>query len=127
MTNFKNHRGIAAISSLSSIALALAAGGLAQIALAAEASPQQATRRSFDKRPNVLVWMLDDVVFAQMSCYGGLVATPNIDRVAREGIRYSDLHTTPICSSRQAASLRRPSGSSRLMPMRQLLGMADET
>lgn len=56
-------------------------------------------------RPNVLVWMLDDVGFAQLSSYGGLVETPNIDRVAEMGLRYSNYYTTPICSSSRASLL----------------------
>lgn len=54
-------------------------------------------------RPNILVWMLDDVGFAQLSAFGGLVSTPNIDRIASRGVRYSNYHTTPICSSSRAA------------------------
>jgi arylsulfatase A-like enzyme len=56
-------------------------------------------------KPNILVWMLDDVGFAQLSAFGGLVATPNIDRIANRGVRYSNFHTTPICSSSRAAFL----------------------
>ena len=56
-------------------------------------------------RPNVLVWMIDDVGFAQLSSYGGLVSTPNIDRIARLGLRYTNYHTAPICSASRAAFL----------------------
>lgn len=55
--------------------------------------------------PNILVWMLDDTGFGQLSCFGGLVDTPNIDRVAGRGLRYSNYHTTPICSASRAAFL----------------------
>lgn len=58
-----------------------------------------------ESRPNILVWMMDDVGFAQLSSYGGLVATPNIERVAARGVRYSNYHTTPICSATRAALL----------------------
>ncbi len=57
------------------------------------------------QRPNVLVWMMDDVGFAQVSAYGGLVATPNIDRVAKMGLRYTNYHTAPICSAARASFL----------------------
>ena len=60
---------------------------------------------SSSTRPNVLVWMMDDVGFAQVSSFGGLVATPNIDRVARLGLRYSNYHTSPICSAARASFL----------------------
>lgn len=62
-------------------------------------APQQ------QQRPNVLVWILDDVGFAQLSCFGGLVQTPNIDRVARMGLRYSNYHTAPVCSAARASFL----------------------
>ena len=55
--------------------------------------------------PNVLVWLIDDLGYAQIGAYGGLVATPNIDRVARMGLRYTNYHTTPICSASRAALL----------------------
>lgn len=55
--------------------------------------------------PNVLVWMMDDVGFAQISSYGGLVETPNVDRVAKAGLRYANYYTAPICSASRAAFL----------------------
>lgn len=57
------------------------------------------------KRPNILVWMMDDVGFGQVSAFGGLVATPNIDRVARMGLLYSNYRTAPMCSPARAAFL----------------------
>ena len=56
-------------------------------------------------RPHVIVWMLDDVGFAQLSCFGGLIQTPNIDRVARRGVRFTNYRTAPICSASRAALL----------------------
>jgi arylsulfatase len=58
-----------------------------------------------EKQPNVIVWMMDDVGFAQLSSYGGLVQTPNIDRVAQQGVRYTNYRTAPICSASGAALL----------------------
>ncbi len=91
---------------LTASALALAGAvqvpALAQSAAPAAAAPAQPTAQ---QRPNVLLWMLDDVGFAQLSSYGGLVETPNIDRVARMGLRYSNYHTAPICSASRAAIL----------------------
>lgn len=56
-------------------------------------------------RPNILVWMVDDLGFGQLGAYGGLIETPNIDRLARDGLRFSNYHTTPICSASRAALL----------------------
>ncbi len=48
--------------------------------------------------PNVLLVVLDDVGFGQLSAYGGRCATPNIDRVADRGLRYANFQTTALCS-----------------------------
>jgi len=65
--------------------------------------PQRLTTRP--GAPNVLVWLMDDVGFAQVSAYGGMVDTPNIDRVARSGLTYTNFHSTPVCSSSRASLL----------------------
>jgi arylsulfatase A-like enzyme len=56
-------------------------------------------------RPNVVLIVLDDVGFGQLGCFGSPIATPNIDRLAREGLRYNRFHVTSICSSTRAALL----------------------
>jgi arylsulfatase len=48
--------------------------------------------------PNVLFFVLDDVGYGQLSCFGGLVETPVIDSLAANGLRYSNMHTTALCS-----------------------------
>ncbi len=53
--------------------------------------------------PNVLLVLLDDLGFAGTSAFGGPVATPQFDRVAREGIRYVNFHTTAVCSPTRTA------------------------
>jgi arylsulfatase len=55
--------------------------------------------------PNVLVFLLDDVGFAQLGCYGSDIRTPAIDRLAHNGLRYRDFHTTAICSPTRACLL----------------------
>lgn len=62
-------------------------------------------RRAKRGAPNVLFFVLDDVGFSQLSCYGGLVNTPNLDRLAGNGLRYSNMHTTAICSPTRACIL----------------------
>ncbi|GAA3097902.1 hypothetical protein GCM10020254_49100 [Streptomyces goshikiensis] len=49
--------------------------------------------------------VLDDVGFGAMSCYGGPIETPNIDRIAANGLRYSQWHTTALCSPTRSALL----------------------
>ena len=47
--------------------------------------------------PNVIYVMLDDVGFADLGCFGSEIPTPNIDRLARDGLRYTNFHTTTRC------------------------------
>jgi len=55
--------------------------------------------------PNVVVVLLDDVGYAQFGCYGSDIETPTFDRLAAEGLRYSNFHTTALCSPTRAALL----------------------
>ncbi len=55
--------------------------------------------------PNVLVIVLDDVGYGHLGCYGGPIATTNIDRLAASGLRYSNFHTTALCSPSRGALL----------------------
>jgi arylsulfatase len=48
--------------------------------------------------PNIVFFVMDDVGFGQLSPFGGLVETPVLDRLAAEGLRYTNLHTTALCS-----------------------------
>ncbi|MGA8845089.1 MAG: sulfatase-like hydrolase/transferase, partial [Nocardioides sp.] len=53
--------------------------------------------------PNVVMVVLDDVGFAQLGCFGATISTPNIDRLAAQGLRYNRFHVTSVCSSTRAA------------------------
>jgi arylsulfatase A-like enzyme len=55
--------------------------------------------------PNVVYVVLDDVGFGALSCYGGLIETPNIDRIAASGLRYTQWHTTALCSPTRSCLL----------------------
>ena len=55
--------------------------------------------------PNVVVILLDDTGFGHLGCFGGLVDTPNFDRLAARGLRYSNFHTTALCSPTRACLL----------------------
>ncbi len=61
--------------------------------------------RAPEGSPNVLFFILDDVGYGQLSAFGGLVETPNIDRVAEMGLRYANMHTTALCSPTRACVL----------------------
>ena len=55
--------------------------------------------------PNILIVVLDDVGFAQLGCYGSDIATPAIDGLAANGLRYNNFHTTALCSPTRACVL----------------------
>ena len=55
--------------------------------------------------PNVVWILIDDAGFGATSAFGGLVETPNIEKLANNGIRFSNFHTTAICSPTRAALL----------------------
>ena len=53
--------------------------------------------------PNILLIMTDDVGFAAPSTFGGVIPTPALDRVAQMGLRYTNFHSTSLCSPTRAA------------------------
>ena len=55
--------------------------------------------------PNVVVILLDDLGFSHLGCFGSSIDTPNIDRLASDGLRYTNFHVTPLCSPTRAALL----------------------
>jgi arylsulfatase A-like enzyme len=55
--------------------------------------------------PNVLLILLDDVGFGMASTFGGPVATPNLDQLANNGLKYTRFHTSALCSPTRAALL----------------------
>src|SRR5207244_10285455 len=58
-----------------------------------------------DGAPNVVVILFDDTGFSHFGCYGSTIDTPNIDRLAKGGLRYTNFHTTALCSPTRAALL----------------------
>jgi arylsulfatase A-like enzyme len=55
--------------------------------------------------PNVLLILTDDTGFGASSTFGGPIPTPALDRVAQQGLRYNNFHTTALCSPTRAALL----------------------
>ncbi len=71
-----------------------------------ESSPAwPAPVRSAEGSPNVLIIVLDDTGFGQLGCYGGPIATPNLDSLAANGLRYNNMHTTALCSPSRSCIL----------------------
>jgi len=50
------------------------------------------------KRPNFLVIVADDLGFSDCGCFGSEIQTPNIDRLASKGLRFTDFHVAGACS-----------------------------
>ncbi len=55
--------------------------------------------------PNILLVLIDDCGYGQMGTFGGAIPTPTLDRVAKNGLRYTRFHTTALCSPTRAALL----------------------
>ncbi len=53
--------------------------------------------RAKEGAPNVLFIVQDDTGFGQMGCYGSPINTPNIDKLAKEGLLFNNMHTTALC------------------------------
>jgi arylsulfatase A-like enzyme len=53
--------------------------------------------------PNVLLIITDDTGYGTPSTFGGVIPTPNLDRVAADGLRYTNFHSTALCSPTRAA------------------------
>ncbi|HVW79965.1 MAG TPA: arylsulfatase [Mycobacteriales bacterium] len=70
-----------------------------------DSTPSFPKRQTPDGAPNVVMIVLDDTGFAQLGCYGSSIETPNIDRLADGGLRYTNFHVTPLCSPTRAALL----------------------
>ena len=61
--------------------------------------------------PNVLIVLIDDCGYGQWGTFGGQVPTPNLDRLAKAGLRYTRFHTTALCCTNSRRSAHRPQSS----------------
>jgi len=81
---------------LKAIGLCAAAGVLAR-AVRAESSRAD--------RPNIILIMADDMGFSDLGCYGGEIDTPNLDRLAAHGLRFTQFYNAARCCPTRAALL----------------------
>ena len=56
-------------------------------------------------RPNIILIMADDLGYSDLGCYGGEIRTPNLDRLARNGLRFSQFYNNAICPASRASLL----------------------
>ena len=76
------------------VARAIALGFMASVSVLPAASTQ---------RPNIIVIMADDMGFSDLGCYGSEIHTPNLDRLAAQGLRFTQFYNTAKCeTSRQS-------------------------
>ena len=54
-------------------------------------------------RPNIVLIMADDLGFSDLGCYGGEIETPNLDRLAREGLQFTQFYNCAVCVTTRAA------------------------
>lgn len=62
-------------------------------------------QESTDTRPNILLMVADDLGYADLGSFGGDIETPNLDELARQGLRFSRFHTAPFCAVSRAMFL----------------------
>ncbi len=75
------------------------------IGLPALAELGRAAGAEAPQRPNILVIMADDMGFSDLGCYGGEINTPNLHRLAHNGLRFTRFHSTGRCWPSRAALL----------------------
>lgn len=61
--------------------------------------------RQVGRKPNILLIMADDMGFSDLGCYGGEIHTPNLDFLARNGLRYTQFYNTSRCCPTRASLL----------------------
>ncbi|MBN2420256.1 MAG: arylsulfatase [Deltaproteobacteria bacterium] len=68
-----------------------------------DSTPWWPEKKSFKDSPNILYILLDDAGYSDIGCYGSLIDTPNIDKLAEDGLRYRDFHVNAMCSPTRAS------------------------
>ncbi len=68
-------------------------------------APLPASRAREPGRPNILLLLADDMGFSDAGCYGGEIATPNLDALAKNGLRFTQFYNTARCWPTRAAIL----------------------
>ena len=64
------------------------------------------TQASFaQKKPNVIVILADDLGYSDLGCYGSEIPTPNLDKLAQNGVRLTNFYNTARCCPTRAALL----------------------
>src|SRR5262249_11243118 len=86
----------------------LRAGGLRALAMLVIGLTGLAPARTWaaaPSRPNILFILADDLGYSDLGCYGGEIATPNLDKLAAGGLRFTQFYNTARCWPSRAALL----------------------
>src|SRR2546427_10049453 len=75
------------------------------LALAITAGLPLGSFAAADKKPNILIILADDMGFSDAGCYGGEIQTPNIDKLASGGLRFTQFYNTARCWPSRACIL----------------------
>jgi arylsulfatase A-like enzyme len=78
---------------------------LVATALVASLASSPETRGAEPTRPNVLIFLADDLGFSDLGCYGGEIATPNLDALAAHGLRFTQFYNAARCWPTRASIL----------------------
>src|SRR6266446_4114394 len=73
------------------------------VAIAAALFGVTAARAAEPARPNVLLILADDMGFSDLGCYGGEIATPNLDHLAADGLRFTRFYNGSRCCPSRAS------------------------
>jgi arylsulfatase len=79
---------------------ALGAAGVAlssRLPAAEEKEPKPQMEAQKSRKPNLVIFLLDDMGFSDVGCYGGEIETPNLDRLAANGLRFTGFYNTGRC------------------------------
>ena len=76
---------------------------IAIIALSAMVIPAHAQEKS--TKPNIVIILADDLGYSDLGCYGGEIKTPHLDKLAKNGLRFTQFYNTPRCCPSRAALL----------------------
>jgi len=101
MRQLINRRDFLRWSSAGLAAMALRRGA----ALSDSADPKERPSDASAARPNIVLIMADDMGYSDLGCYGGEIQTPNLDGLARRGVRFSQFYNNAKCVPTRASLL----------------------
>jgi arylsulfatase A-like enzyme len=85
--------------------------------------------KSVQDMPNILLIVADDMGWSDLGCFGGEIDTPNLDRLAAQGVRFTEYHVNPMCVVTRTSLMSghthsQSAGYSRSLPIAKLMKRA---